>query len=274
MAKRRRGIGREFGPPDHPPIQEGDQPSISPLRESLQALQSSPAITGGTQRRVSSVVEQLICNHQVVGSNPTLGSSPYQIELGSEGTVPLGWKIMSTDNCYVLKSGDNQVFGPTSLESIVGWASEAKISPLDKVSLDGKESWLRAPMVPELQMDWLIEMTDNYLYGPTNVATIQEFLATGQIDEHVSVINCRDNKEHRLGDLPFFQASPHHVRSAETTFVGTQYARDNGPDAGLQHRVQLLEKQLMEYQRVVDQWQQAYESLKSQFIEATGREPQ
>ena len=30
----------------------------------------------------------------------------------------------------------------------------------------------------------------------------------------------------------------------------------------------------MEYQRVVDQWQQAYESLKSQFIEATGREPQ
>ena len=25
-------------------------------------------------RRVSSVVEQLICNHQVVGSNPTLGS--------------------------------------------------------------------------------------------------------------------------------------------------------------------------------------------------------
>ncbi len=26
------------------------------------------------QRRDSSVVEQLICNHQVVGSNPTLGS--------------------------------------------------------------------------------------------------------------------------------------------------------------------------------------------------------
>ncbi|MCP5559365.1 MAG: hypothetical protein H7A55_16585 [Verrucomicrobiaceae bacterium] len=180
---------------------------------------------------------------------------------------------MSDENCYVLKSEDKQVFGPTNLEAIIGWAAEAKISPLDKISLDGKETWQRAPMIEELQMDWLIEMSDNYLYGPTNVATIQEFLATGEINEHVRVINCRNGKEHRLGDLPFFQASPHHIRSAETTFVGTQYGRDGDPEAGLHHRIQLLEKQLMEYQRVVDQWREGYESLKQQFIEATGREP-
>jgi hypothetical protein len=35
----------------------------------------------------------------------------------------------------------------------------------------------------------------------------------------------------------------------------------------------LLEKQVMELQRTVDQWEQAYESLKQQFIETTGREP-
>jgi hypothetical protein len=41
----------------------------------------------------------------------------------------------------------------------------------------------------------------------------------------------------------------------------------------LQQRVKLLEKQVMEYQRSLDEWQRAHSILKQQFIEATGREP-
>ncbi len=177
------------------------------------------------------------------------------------------------DEWYLLKSADRQVYGPVDQGTILGWASEAKISPLDKISRDGRHSWVRAPMVDELQMDWLIEMPDNYLYGPTNVGTIQEFLATGEVDGSVTLINCRSGSEDRLEDLPFFKASPHQTRSAETTFVGTQYANQSTTDAALARRVQLLEKQIIEYQRVVDQWQAAYDSLRQQFIEATGREP-
>jgi hypothetical protein len=180
---------------------------------------------------------------------------------------------MSDSNWFLLKSSDRQVFGPVDRETVLGWASEAKISPLDKISKDNRQSWLRAPMVDELQMDWLIEMPDNYLYGPTNVGTIQEFLATGQIDGSVSVINCRNGDESRLEDTPFFQASPHHTRSAETTFVGTQYTTQSTGDASLAHRVTSMEKQLVEYQRALDQWQEAYQSLRQQFIEATGHEP-
>jgi hypothetical protein len=180
---------------------------------------------------------------------------------------------MSDSNWFLLKSSDRQVFGPVDRETILGWASEAKISPLDKISKDNRRSWLRAPMVDELQMDWLIEMPDNYLYGPTNVGTIQEFLATGQIDGSVALINCRTGDESRLEDTPFFQASPHHTRSAETTFVGTQYGQSTTHDSVLAHRVASLEKQLVEYQLALDQWQEAYHSLRQQFIEATGREP-
>ncbi len=175
---------------------------------------------------------------------------------------------------YLLKSSDRQVYGPVDQDTLLSWAAEAKISPLDKVSKDEHKTWLRAPMVDELQMDWLIEMPDSYLYGPTNVGTIQEFLATGEIDESVMLINCRTGLEDRLANLPFFKASPHHTRSAETTFVGTQYANHNASDPALLHRLQLLERQVVEYQRVVDQWQAAYDSLRQQFIEATGREPQ
>ena len=176
---------------------------------------------------------------------------------------------------HLLKASDKEIFGPTDLETLRGWASEAKISPLDKISSDDRLSWQRAPMIPELQMDMLVQMPDNYLYGPTNVATIQEFLATGEIDENVTIINCLDNTEKRLADLSWFQASPQHMRSAATTFVGTQWPDDKKlpGDASQQSRIGTLERQVMELQRVVDEWRHAYNSMRQQFIEATGREP-
>lgn len=176
---------------------------------------------------------------------------------------------------HLLKASDKEIFGPTDLETLRGWASEAKISPLDKISSDDRLSWQRAPMIPELQMDLLVQMPDNYLYGPTNVATIQEFLATGEIDENVTIINCLDNTEKRLADLSWFQASPQHMRSAATTFIGTQWPDDKKlpGDASQQSRIGALERQVMELQRVIDEWQHAYNSMRQQFIEATGREP-
>lgn len=176
---------------------------------------------------------------------------------------------------HLLKASDKEVYEARDIETLRGWAADAKISPLDKISNDGRMSWMRAPMVPELQMDLLVQMPDNYLYGPTNVATIQEFLATGEIDENVTIINCLDNTESRLADLSWFQASPHRVRSAATTLLGTQWPDDKrGPSEVSQHaRVASLERQVMELQRVVDQWQNAYDSLRQQFVEATGCEP-
>lgn len=182
---------------------------------------------------------------------------------------------MNDRNWHLLKASDKEVYGPITLETLRGWAADAKVSPLDKVSSDGRMSWMRAPMVPELQMDLLVQMPDNYLYGPTNVATIQEFLATGEIDENVSIINCLDNSEARLSELAWFKASPHQVRSAATTLLGTQWPDDKKlpGDATQQSRIATLEKQVMELQRVVDEWQQAYISLKQQYVEHVGREP-
>jgi hypothetical protein len=176
---------------------------------------------------------------------------------------------------YLLKASDKEVYEAKDLETLRGWAADAKISPLDKISSDNRMSWQRAPMIAELQMDLLVQMPDNYLYGPTNVATIQEFMATGEIDENVTIINCLDNKESRLADLSWFQASPHHIRSAATTLIGTGRADEKSGmgDVMQQSRISTLEKQVMELQRVVDEWQQAYNGLRQQYVEATGREP-
>lgn len=180
---------------------------------------------------------------------------------------------MADEHWYLLKFSDREIYGPVDQDTILGWAAEAKVSPLDKISRDDRQTWSRAPMIDELQMDWLIEMPDKYLYGPTNVGTIQEFLATGEIDGSVTLINCRTGEEDRLDSLPFFMVSPQHTRSAETTFVGTQYAGQMQTDPLLLKRVQTLEMQVLDYQRLINDWEEAYANLKQQFIEATGRDP-
>ncbi len=177
---------------------------------------------------------------------------------------------------FLLKAADREVHGPITLDQLRVWASEAKISPLDKVSSDSRESWVRAPMITDLQMDWLIEMPDNYLYGPTSVGTIQEFLATGEIDENVMVINCLEATIGRLSEQPFYQASPHHIRSAETVLHGTELPEDvEAMEAAalMRQRIHWLEKQIMELQHDLGMAEAYNQSLRSQFVEATGREP-
>ncbi len=181
-----------------------------------------------------------------------------------------------TNEWHLLKAADRVVHGPVSLDQLRSWAAEAKISPLDKVSQDGRQSWVRAPMIPELQMDWLIEMADNYLYGPTSVGTIQEFLARGEIDEHVMLINCAEATTGRLADQPFYQVSPHQVRSAETVFHGTEMPENSDVSdtiTMLKQRVHWLEKQVMELQRDLGTAHEYAAQLRSQFTEVTGREP-
>ncbi|MEN3942818.1 hypothetical protein WJU23_16080 [Prosthecobacter sp. SYSU 5D2] len=183
---------------------------------------------------------------------------------------------MSDTTWHLIKAADKQEYGPITTETLLGWASEAKISPMDKLSNDGRETWQRAPMILDLQMDWLIQMPDQYLYGPTNVATIQEFLATGQVDGSVVLINCVNGTESRLSELPFFGFSPQHTRTTENTLVGAQWPdlqKSNSSDAHMQQRVTLLEKQIVEYQHAMDEWERSYNSLRQQFIETTGREP-
>jgi hypothetical protein len=161
------------------------------------------------------------------------------------------------------------------MDTLRAWGAEAKIAPMDRLSSDDKESWLRAPMVPELQMDWLVEMPDSYLYGPTNLAALQEFLALGEIDEDVQLINCKAGTDHRLGDLPVFQDSPHQRRSSTSTFVGTQWPseRREATDPDATSRVALLERDIIGYQKALGEWQEAYRQLRQQFVEATGHEP-
>ena len=63
---------------------------------------------------------------------------------------------------FLRKHDDGSVFGPLDFAQMRRWADGAQIAPHDKISHD-QETWLKAPMFPELGMDWLVEVTSETL---------------------------------------------------------------------------------------------------------------
>lgn len=126
---------------------------------------------------------------------------------------------------HLKKHGGGETHGPVAFSQIRDWAGAAHINPHDLVSNDGK-TWNKAPMVPELGMDWLVEVPDSPLYGPTTPGAILEFLRMGEIATSTRVINCCTGESMEISRAPFFEAAA----GAST--------------GGLQKRIEALEAEL------------------------------
>jgi hypothetical protein len=106
----------------------------------------------------------------------------------------------ATRQWFLRKYDDGALFGPLPFEQLARWASSAQVAPRDSVSSDG-ESWIKAPMLPELGMDWIVEVTSESLYGPTTLGAIREFMRLGEIDENTWVINSCDATRRQVRDI-------------------------------------------------------------------------
>ncbi len=154
---------------------------------------------------------------------------------------------------YLLKHEDGTVFGPLELEKLKAWADQALVSPLDKISTD-KSEWVKAPMIPELNMDWLIEVSLDQLYGPTTLGALKEFLDAGEIDEQTTVLNCCDGERVALSDLqemmsPEPDAGEGAVDSGALPSEGRTEPAASSIKINLQQRVHDLEEALLEERR-------------------------
>ena len=102
---------------------------------------------------------------------------------------------------FLRKQEDGTIFGPLSFELLSRWASAAQVAPNDVVSND-QQAWIKAPMVPELGMDWLVELTSERYYGPTTLGAIQEFIRLGEINAETFIINSCDGVRKKICDFP------------------------------------------------------------------------
>lgn len=147
-----------------------------------------------------------------------------------------------------MKHDDGTVFGPVSFDQIKEWAQAAQVSPLDKISED-QLNWIKAPMFAQLEMDWLLQMSDDHYYGPTTLSAIQEFIKEGEIDHETLVINCKDATETKVGELPFLPEEEEEEPVEETEPADSEKA---GEDSALLQRIAALETALAAERNRID----------------------
>ncbi len=141
---------------------------------------------------------------------------------------------------YLRKHEDSEVFGPVDFSKLKEWARSAQVAPLDMVSED-QVKWVKAPMLQELHMDYLIQLGEESYYGPTTEEAVQEFLRLGEINADTMLINCCSGKEMALRDSGFYQGELPQIEDITPNEPSRRTIRQN-----LQQRIRELELLLVE----------------------------
>ena len=161
---------------------------------------------------------------------------------------------------FLRKHEDGNIFGPLPFAQLARWASSAQVAPHDVVSTD-QLTWMKAPMLPELGMDWLVEVTTERFYGPTTLGAIQEFVRLGEINGETFVINSCDGTRRRVNEMALV-APESAFETAETTGPAA-----TGMSINLEDRIRDLEQALREERRALHEAEERYRALELKYQE-------
>jgi hypothetical protein len=170
---------------------------------------------------------------------------------------------------FLRKHEDGNIFGPLPFAQLARWASSAQVAPHDVVSTD-QVTWTKAPMLPELEMDWLVEVTSERFYGPTTLGAIQEFMRLGEISGETFVINSRDGSRRRVSEMPLVLSQMAVEDDPEKDSAGPLAS---GMAINVEDRIRDLEQALREERRALHEAEERYRALELRYHELAERLP-
>ena len=182
--------------------------------------------------------------------------------------------IENSDNWFLKKHENGEVFGPVAFTKIRDWARSAQVNSQDMLSND-QVKWTKAPMIPEMEMDWLVVVDENLLYGPTTAEALLEFNQLGEIAPGNPIINCRTGETTTLGETAFFTAAEREPKEdkilTNPLLAMLQQSGQGGLRANLQNRVRELEVALLDKRRKLMAAEETIARLEMRLKELEGR---
>jgi hypothetical protein len=168
---------------------------------------------------------------------------------------------------FLRKHEDGSTFGPVRFDQITRWAATAQIAPHDTLSND-RHTWVKEPMLTQLGMDWLVELTSEHYYGPTTLGALQEFIRLGEIDGETLVINTRNGARCKIQEMPHLWETGQ--VDAGTSQTEIQLGDPVGPAVAgmsirLQEQILDLEQSLEEERRALIEAERRYAELKQKY---------
>ena len=168
---------------------------------------------------------------------------------------------------FLRKHEDGSTFGPVRFDQIARWAATAQIAPHDTLSND-RQTWVKAPMLAQLGMDWLVELTSEHFYGPTTLGALQEFIRLGEIDGETLIINTRNGARCKIQEMPqLWETGQTDAGDAQTEIqlgdpVGPAV---EGMSIPFQEQIRDLEQNLEEERRALMEAERRYTELKQKY---------
>ena len=123
-------------------------------------------------------------------------------------------------------------------------------------------------MVPQLGMDWLVELTSEHYYGPTTLGALREFIRVGEIDGETVIINTCDGARRQVRKMPDLWET---IQSeGDENQFQIQLGDPVGPAVAkmslrLQERIRDLEQTIQEERRALADSQQRYSELERKY---------
>ena len=122
---------------------------------------------------------------------------------------------------------------------------------------------MKAPMLSELGVDWLVEVTSERYYGPTTLGAINEFVRLGEVTQENFVINTCDGSRRKIQEItPFF---PSQIEEGDGLVEQTPAA--TGMSIKFEERIRDLERSLGEERRALQEAEARYRELEQRYQE-------
>ena len=100
---------------------------------------------------------------------------------------------------WFVRTEDGKVYGPAEVSALVEWAKDGRIEPSSFLSRD-RINWAPAQLMPELEMEWLVETEPGRVYGPFNRSLVISMYAAKSVPSTA--------KAYRLHKLPVDKDPP------------------------------------------------------------------
>lgn len=177
---------------------------------------------------------------------------------------------------WFLRKEDGAMYGPADLPTLHEWAAAARVEPSDVLSQDQK-NWIAASQVPELEMNWLVELEAGEAYGPIHVRALLELGADGTLPGATQVRQARDGRRLSLRALTLMegmgvtQDAARDSRAAERELP--KPSAESVTSSALPPSWQNMARERDRFQCESDRWQERYERERAS-SEATIRELQ
>jgi hypothetical protein len=89
-------------------------------------------------------------------------------------------KKPSGDKRWLVKNEQGETFGPVDFETLKLWAKDGRLAPTNTLSED-TTTWRAVTHYPELEMDWVAEVSPGAFYGPIHKLALESLQKEGSL---------------------------------------------------------------------------------------------